>query len=288
MLTRGISPRAWLRAGLLLVALPGCRDSATTTEPEARCRRDADCRQGQVCQGGACVNPADEAVVESPGATRAAAAFADASPGPAWRRGGPGLPHPATASGPRTAPTVAWELSLGAAISASPRLVTVEEEVLACVGAHQGRFVCAVVEGPRAGTVALELQLDGVVWGTAAVGPGPGDEARLYVGTDADTLHAIDVGTGAVVWSTRLGRCDPPRALGPMGVRCDVDGGPTVAVDGALVVGADGVYRVERDGAIAWRFDGAPADASAEDGADGAVAEGGAEDGADGATDGDE
>ncbi|MEZ4429563.1 MAG: PQQ-binding-like beta-propeller repeat protein [Nannocystaceae bacterium] len=122
-------------------------------------------------------------------------------------------------------------------------------ETIAYVGAHDGRFVGVWVTGPKAGTLAVEVQLDGIVWGTAAVDA----DGTVFIGTDSDQLVALAL-DGTRRFSLRLGACDPPRAPGPVGVRCDVDGGPTLALDGDLYVGADAVYRITRTGEIRWRY----------------------------------
>jgi outer membrane protein assembly factor BamB len=153
--------------------------------------------------------------------------------------------------GPTTAPREQWAVDLGAVIYASPTLsVDAKGQVIAYVGSHAGRFVGVVVEGPDAGRVVLDLWVDGIVWSTAVV------DARgwIYFGADDDRLRAVDPTAGAIAWSTRLGRCEPPRAPGPEGVRCDVDGGPSLAPGGDLYAGADGLYRVGPDGEIRWHY----------------------------------
>lgn len=153
--------------------------------------------------------------------------------------------------GPTAAPRQQWAVELGSVIYARPTLaVDAQGHVIAYVGSHAGRFVGVVVEGPEAGRLVLDLWVDGIIWSTAAV------DARgwLYFGADDDHLRAVDPEEGTVAWSTRLGRCEPPRAPGPIGMRCDVDGGPALGPDGDLYAGADGLYRVANDGTIRWHY----------------------------------
>ena len=149
------------------------------------------------------------------------------------------------------APTTAWEVELGAPITGGAAIARDAEGDLAVfVGTHAGRFVGVTIEGARAGQIALALDLPGIVWSTPAVDA----EGRVYVGVDDDTLYAVDPGQRAIAWALRLGACDGPRSPGPEGVRCDVDGGPTIGPGGDLYVGADGLYRIDRAGVVRWHF----------------------------------
>jgi outer membrane protein assembly factor BamB len=65
---------------------------------------------------------------------------------------------------------------------------------------------------------------------------------------------AFDRGTGDVMWRLPLGTCDPPRARGPVGTRCDVAAPAVPAPEGDLYVAADGVYRVGAEGTIRWHY----------------------------------
>ena len=119
----------------------------------------------------------------------------------------------------------------------------------AYVGNHAGRFVGVIVDGPRAGEMVVDLYVQGMVWRRAAW-----DQAgHLYFGADDDQLYKLSLDSGELDWTLRLGNCEPPRAPGPEGVRCDVDGGPTIGPDGDLYVGADGLYRISPEGTIRWR-----------------------------------
>lgn len=154
--------------------------------------------------------------------------------------------------GPRRAPRVVWSADLGSVVFAQPTLAPGPQGApTVFVGALSGRFVGVAAAGPRSGEVVLERWLDGMVWSTAAT-----DGERLYVGSDDDRLSAIDAETGAIVWQRRLGTCEPVRARGPEGTRCDVDGGPLLAPDGDLYVGADGVYRITTSGQVRWHAAG--------------------------------
>lgn len=167
-----------------------------------------------------------------------------------WSRGGAGPGRPLEVVGPAAAPSVVWEVELGAAITGTPALATLQGEPAAFVGTHAGRFVGVPLAGPQAGRVALDLNVPGLIWGSPAVD----GEGRLIVGADDDVLYAIDPDAAAIVWRRRLGACEPPRAPGPEGSRCDPDGGPTIGPGGGIYVGADGIYHLDDDGTIRWHF----------------------------------
>jgi outer membrane protein assembly factor BamB len=149
---------------------------------------------------------------------------------------------------------VRWDVDLGSVVFARPTIAFgaggADGAEVAYVGTHAGRFVGVVVEGRRAGDLVLDLDLGGIVWSTAVADA----RGRLYVGADNDTLFAIDPEAKSIVWARRLGDCQPARAPGPEGVRCDVDGGPTLVPDGDLLVGADGVYRISPEGEVRWHW----------------------------------
>jgi outer membrane protein assembly factor BamB len=142
-------------------------------------------------------------------------------------------------------------LDLGSVVFARPTLdPSVEGPATVYVGTHAGRFVGVRAEGEQEGTVVLDLSMGGMVWATAVVD----GRGWLYVGADDDTLYAIDPDKGAFGWKLRLGDCEPSRAPGPEGARCDVDGGPTLGPDGDLYVGADGLYRITTAGKVVWHY----------------------------------
>lgn len=161
------------------------------------------------------------------------------------------MPGATAASGPVADPKVAWDADVGAVVTARATLgVGPDGRETAYVGSHAGRFVGVHTDGDGAGAIALDLELDGIVWSTAS----QGDDGRLYVGADDDVLYAIDPRSTSIAWRLRLGDCRPARAMGPEGTRCDVDGGPTRLHDGDMLVGADGVYRISSAGEIRWHF----------------------------------
>jgi outer membrane protein assembly factor BamB len=129
-------------------------------------------------------------------------------------------------------------------------VVTRQGATVAIVATHAGRVFGVVAQGPDAGDVVVEAFVDGIIW-SDPLAPGDG---YVYFGADDDTLYAMAIDDGRLAWSTRLGECTPARAAGPVGLRCDVDGGPALGPGGDLMVGADGLYRVGRDGAVKWRF----------------------------------
>ena len=242
--------RGALLAGAL--ALSGCPGTEAPDEVSG-CRRDTDCKGDRICEAGACVAPRpDLGAAAASGAAAPAGAAAEPGVTPGWRRGGPGRPDQALGTGPEGQPQILWDVDLGAVVFASPALAQVGGELLALVGTHAGRFVGVVVEGARAGEVALDVNLGGMVWATAATADG-----RAYVGADDDTLYAIDLEGKRVAWTLKVGNCGEARVPGPEGARCDADGGPTIGPDGDLYLGADGVYRVGRDGKVRWHY---PAD----------------------------
>lgn len=231
---------------MTFAALCACAGGEATEAPElpsVGCTKDIDCKGDRVCEAGVCVAPRPP---EPPASATSAAPAA----GPAtWTRGGPGHPGPTRGRGPEAEPRLLWDVELGGVVFAQAALAAVDGEAAALVGTHAGRFAGVVLDGPKAGQIALDLTLGGMVWASAAVAG-----ARAYVGADDDTLYAIDLQSKSIAWSLRLGNCDGARVPGPEGSRCDVDGGPTIAPGGDLVVGADGVYRIGVDGKIRWHY----------------------------------
>jgi outer membrane protein assembly factor BamB len=245
----------------LALWLGGC---PATHPPSAGCGKDTDCKGERVCVEGECVEPVSdpEASRPAPSQPEVAERRATAGQGERWFRGGPGHAGASSAVGPKQPPNPLWTVDLGAVVFATPTLAKGPGGALtAYVGTHGGRFVGVIVEGEQAGTLALDLDLRGRIWATAAA-TGEGEDLRLYVGNDDDTLFAIAPAKvtatrpdhEAIVWQVRLGNCKDTRAPGPEGARCDVDGGPTIGPSGDLFVGADGVYRISPEGEIRWHW----------------------------------
>lgn len=229
---------AWGVVGFVALAGPsGCHPEADTAQGE--CRTDADCGEGGRCRAGRCKGLA------------IAPARAAGSPTTPPSASGAADPERETGVGPVDPPREQWSVDLGAVIYARPTLaVDAQGRVVAYVGTHAGRFAGVVVEGPEAGRVILDQWVDGIIWSTAVVD----DRGWLYFGADDDRLRAVDPVAGTIAWSRRLGSCEPPRAAGPEGVRCDVDGGPSLGPGGDLYAGADGLYRVSNTGEIRWHY----------------------------------
>ena len=226
-----------------------CRPGATggASGADGECTKDNDCKGARTCVRGQCSDSPSERPVAKTGGRSAHEALG-------WSRGGAAGHDAAQGVGPVRAPRVAWDVDLGAVVFARPTVLSgANEDAIAYVGTHAGRFVGVQAEGASAGEIVLDLELGGIVWSTAAAD----DRGRLYVGADNDTVFAIDAGSRAITWSRRLGDCEPARAPGPEGTRCDVDGGPTLGPDGDLYVGADGVYRISPAGDVRWRWPGA-------------------------------
>lgn len=212
--------RAGRRALAVVLSLVACRPGSGKNV-DSGCSSDADCPAGQTCATGRCI--AKSEVAAPPGVSEAIA-------------------------GPAALPRLAWDVDLGSVITARPLpVVTPAGEHRVWVASHSGRVVAIASAGADPGHVVADLAVDGIVWSS----PIADADGRVWLGADDDTLYAIDP-SGAIASRLRLGDCNPPRARGPEGVRCDVDGGPTIAPDGDLVVGADGIYRIGKDGEIRW------------------------------------
>ena len=93
-------------------------------------------------------------------------------------------------------------------------------------GDPEGQGVAAGVTGVNVSTPAwTSPTLDGQLYGEPLV-----SGARVYVATENDTVDALSVATGAVVWSTHLGTPVPSGSL-PCG-----DISPTVGITGTPVI----------------------------------------------------
>lgn len=226
--------RTWAKTPFAAVALlvAACRPEAAPAS--GRCAADADCPEGARCVDAVCRS------VDGPDG----GAVAGTSPSTS--------PSSPSGRGPQDAPGLSWEVPTHANVTAAPTFASREGETVAIVATHAGRVLAITVDGDDAGSVVAETFLDGIVW-SDPLAPGDG---HVYVGADDDRLHAIAIADGTVRWSTRLGDCEPARAPGPVGLRCDVDGGPVAAPGGDLYAGADGLYRIGRDGAVKWRYPG--------------------------------
>ncbi len=154
--------------------------------------------------------------------------------------------------GPDVAPSLRWDFATGAAITGRP--VVVDGAVpTVWIANHAGRVVSLATAADASPRLRAQALLDGIVWGH----PTRDASGQLWVGADDDTLYRID-DDGSISLRVRIGDCEPPRAPGPEGTRCDVDGGPTLIEGGDLLVGADGVYRIGPDGAIRWHTPSGP------------------------------
>lgn len=253
------SPRLQVGAGLiLLLALSGC---PATRTPSDGCGKDMDCKGERVCVQSVCVEPDEPLADPATTGTNPRAAATEPEPRPTagqdrlWFRGGPGHSGASAAVGPKREPSQLWSVDLGAVVFATPTLAKGPQGVLtAYVGTHAGRFVGVAVDGPEPGAIVFDIDLGGRIWATAAA-VGEGEDLRLYVGNDDDTLFALaPAAVKPIVWSKRLGDCKSTRSPGPEGARCDVDGGPTIGPSGDLFVGADGVYRISPTGELRWHW----------------------------------
>ncbi len=212
--------RAARAVALATFGLAACRPGGAKNG-DSGCANDDDCAPGQTCATGRCIAAA--AVASRPGVSEAIA-------------------------GPAELPRVQWDVVLGSVITARPLpVVTPDGEHRVWVASHSGRVVAIATAGAAPGTIVADLAVDGIVWSN----PVADATGTVWLGADDDTLYAIDPGA-TITARHRLGDCNPPRARGPEGTRCDVDGGPSLAEDGDLVLGADGIYRIAPSGEIRW------------------------------------
>jgi outer membrane protein assembly factor BamB len=212
------------------------------------CGKDADCKGARICsRNGVCVEPPS-------GSAARIDADADAPPEPdAASR--PGSPPFAMFGGdaqntgrlagpaPENKPVELWSVTTGGPIVGSP---TVGPDGTVFVGSHDGKLYAVAPDG----AVRWTFTTGDRVWSTPAVA----DSGTVYIGSDDDHLYAIHGGTGELVWRFRVGSCEPPMGPGPVGSRCDVDGGPTIGPDGTIYTGGDGVYAIWPEGTLRWKF----------------------------------
>jgi PQQ-like domain len=139
----------------------------------------------------------------------------------AWARHGPAV------IGLLALASVTWVLGGGhaaAAIRASPPAAPGSWTVYH--GDADGRGVAGPVAFVKTMTRAWTSPvLDGEIYGEPVVSSG-----RVYVATEDDTVYELSAATGAVIWSTRLGRPVPSAGL-PCG-----DITPTVGITGTPVI----------------------------------------------------
>ena len=235
---------AVLAVAALTVALAsGC--PRPNSVPEG-CNRDTQCKGARICEGHKCVEPRP-----ATGDPAIAPTGADAGPeqrkptalpfamfGGDQRHGG-ALAGPA----PDKKPGQLWSLSAKQAIVGSP---TIAPDGSIYFTSHDGNLYAAESSGKLRWTFATGDR----VWSTPAVAV----DGTVYIGSDDDHLYAVDGKSGKQRWRFRLGECEPPTGFGPVGSRCDGDGGPTIASDGTIYVGGDGVYAIWPDGTLRWKF----------------------------------
>jgi outer membrane protein assembly factor BamB len=209
------------------------------------CSKDSDCKGARVC------GPRDRCMEAPPArlsvTARDAGATAETprSPGPGpFAMYGANAQHTGRVAGraPEQRPAELWSLDIGQPITGSP---TIGPDGTIYVGAHDGKLHAVSPDGALRWSFATGDR----IWSTPAVA----EDGTVYTGSDDDHLYAID-GAGALRWRHRAGACEPPVGFGPEGVRCDVDGGPTIGPDGTVYTGGDGVYAVWPDGTLRWKL----------------------------------
>lgn len=234
-------------AVLAVTALGSCPRVASVPKG---CAKDTDCKGARICSSeGRCINPP---------AGRPSSRLLDGVSEPA-DAGVPRVVHgsppfamfggDAKNSGrvagkvPTSAPSEKWRVQTEKPISGSP---VVGPDGTIYVGSHDGRLYAVSPEGQ----VKWKFQTGDRIWGTPAVA----SDGTVYIGSDDDHVYAVDGATGKEKWRYRTGTCAEPTGFGPVGVRCDADGGPTLGPEGTLYVGADGVYALWPDGTLRWKL----------------------------------
>jgi outer membrane protein assembly factor BamB len=230
-------------AVLVAVGLGACPKPPVA--PPAGCGKDADCRLGRVCIERRCADAAGLRPAADAGPTEADAREKwTAGPLPfAMYLGNAQHTGRTAGAAPAKRPAEQWSYKVSKPIVGSP---TVGPDGTIYFTSHDGKLRAL----DAAGALLWEMPTGDRVWSTPAVA----EDGTVYTGSDDDHLYAVDGKTGKVVWKLRVGACDPPVGGGPEGVRCDVDGGPTLGPDGTIYTGGDGVYAVWPDGVLRWKF----------------------------------
>jgi outer membrane protein assembly factor BamB len=247
--------RSWSGLVVLVFAaltVPGCaaRPGAGPLPP---CGKDVDCKGTRVCERGTCVDATRPPVVAVRPAPATQPAVKPAPSKPPLPVGKPPLAQgrgDSTHQGrlavdaPATAPKQKWKLATRDAIVAA---ATQGPDGTIYVAGHDGLLRAIGPDGKERWHFAAEDRS----WTTPAL---TGDGAVQF-GSDDDYLYAVEATTGALRWKFRAGACEPRIGFGPVAVRCDVDGGPTIGPDGVIYLGADGVYALNPDGSLRWKVD---------------------------------
>jgi outer membrane protein assembly factor BamB len=228
-------------AGVALIAgVAACAGSPSAPEG---CGKDSDCKGTRVCgPQRQCMEP--PLAAPSPSAPASPGASAPAGPRPFAMHGG-NAQHTGRLAGqaPRQRPSEIWSLNIGQPITGAP---TIGPDGTIYVASHDGQIYAVSPDGK----IRWKHATGDRIWSTPAVA----EDGTVYTGSDDDHLYAIDGSTGALRWRFRVGTCEPPVGTGPEGVRCDVDGGPTIGPDGTVYTGGDGLYAVWPDGTLRWKL----------------------------------
>lgn len=232
-------------AAALLTALASC--PRTVSVPKDGCGKDTDCKGDRVCSAqGRCINPPGDrqllgdVSVLAPGSSKA---IIKGSPPFAMYGGDAKNSGRVAGLVPKKAPVEAWRIKTPEPLSSSP---TIGPDGTVYIGSHDGKLYAVSAAGEIKWTFATGDR----IWSTPAIAR----DGTLYIGSDDDHIYAVDTATGKQRWKMRLGDCAEPTGFGPVGVRCDADGGPTLGPDGSVYVGADGLYAIWPDGTLRWKL----------------------------------